>query len=95
LAADPVGTHVVVAAQCFGFVFEVHRLTSEGNLAVDFEPMRFMVRSQVAHQFSLRVVHSGLLFERGIDFQEPIIHGFAVRVENHFNGAKSFDQGKS
>ena len=90
---DPVGAHIVVTAQRFRFVLEVHRLTRQRNLAVDFEPVRLVIWSKVAHQFALGVVHARLLLERRIDFQKPIIHRFAVRVENHFNRAKPLDQG--
>ena len=61
------------------FVLKGDRLACEGNVPVDLEPVRFVIGSQVAHQFPLRVAQPGLLFKGRIDFQETVIDAEACR----------------
>ncbi len=38
---------IVVATECLRFILKVHRLTGQGNLAVDLEPVLLMLRSRL------------------------------------------------
>jgi len=70
----------------------MHGLARQGDVAVEFEPVRFVVRRKLAHQFALRIEQPGLLLKGRVDFQETVIHWFAVRIKYHFNRAEAFDQ---
>ena len=92
-AAHPVGADLVEAAQRLGFVFEAQRLAGQRDFSVDVEPVLFMVRREFAHALALRIAQAGLAFERGIDLEEAVVHGLAVVIEDHFDGAEPFDEG--
>jgi hypothetical protein len=89
--ADAVGGHIVPTAQGPGFIDESRRLAGQGHLAINLKPMGFMRRGQVAHQLAPGIMQAGLPFKRGIDFQEAIIHGVVLRVENHFDDAEALN----
>src|SRR5258705_11727896 len=40
---DPEGVNVIPASELFGFIFKAHRLARQGDPAVKFEPVYFVV----------------------------------------------------
>jgi hypothetical protein len=87
---EPKSIDIEPPVQRLGFIHEADRFAGQGNLAIGFIPMGFMVRSDFAHPFSHRTVHSGLMFERRVHFQKPVIDGLVVFIKQHFDDAKAF-----
>ena len=54
--------------------------------------MRFVAGHHLADAPARGVVQSRVLLERGVDLQEPVVHGGALRVEDHFDGAEPLVQ---
>ena len=83
--ADSEGIDVVPAVQGLRLVHKAGRLARHRNPAIRFEPMRFMIRSKLAHPSPFRSVQSGLLLKCRIDIQETVIGGPALVVKNHLD----------
>ena len=80
--AETKGVNVEPAVQLLGPVLKTNRL------AVDFKPVRFVERGQLAHSLAPRIAQSGLLLKRRIEVQEPIVRRLCLLVENHLDDAK-------
>jgi hypothetical protein len=49
-----------------------------------------MSRGKLAHPSPYGIVHPGLLFKCGIDFEESVVGRLALRVEDHLDDAEPF-----
>src|ERR1700722_3310468 len=86
---DSEGVNVIPAFELFGFIFKSHRLAREGDPAVNFEPMFFVLRRDFAHPSAGGIFDSRLPFKRRVDLQKTIIDRLLVLVKQNFNRAKT------
>src|ERR1700756_1018033 len=70
---NPEGVNVVPASELFGFIFKAHRLARQGDLAVNLEPMFFVLWRDFAHPSASGILDSRLPFKRRADLQKTII----------------------
>src|SRR5581483_845274 len=80
---------IVPAAQLFGLVFEALGIAGERNAAVALEPVRLVLRRNLAHPPAFCVLNSCLSFESRIDVEKAIVDGLLTVVEAYFHGAKT------
>ena len=66
--ADAKGIDIKPTVQLFRFVHKPNRFARPRDFAVNFKPIFFKIRGEFADPFSQRVVHTGLLLERRINF---------------------------
>src|SRR5690606_9902742 len=64
---------------------EAHRLAGRHYPRVDVEPVLLVFRHERAHALADRIDETGLLLERAIDLEKPIVDGTTRRVENHLD----------
>ena len=70
--------------------FEAYGFARQGYLAVNFKPMLFVQRRNLAHSSALGILNPRLFLKGGIDFQKAVINRLIVSVEQHFDCAKAF-----
>ena len=88
--ADAKGLHFEPAiAQGVRAAFKADRLAALGDPAVNIEPTLLMRRYEIADPASLGIDQPGMAFERGVDFQKPVILPDAVAVEFNLNDAET------
>ena len=88
--ADAIGTNLVVAVQGFGFVDELRRLAAKCDFPISIEPKLFMRWGKLTDPFPHGIVHPGLLFKCGVDFDESVVGRLAGGVEDHLDDAEAF-----
>ena len=57
-------------------------------MAVNLEPVLFVLRDELAHRFANRTSEPGLFLEGGINLKETVVHWHPCRIEDDFNDAK-------
>src|SRR2546426_10533268 len=72
---------VVPTVQFCRFLFKAYGLAGQGYPAVNFKPVLFMLRSNLAHSFASRILNACLFLKRWIDLQEAVIIRITVFVE--------------
>ena len=91
--ADPKRIDVVVTMELFGPVLETQGYAGQGDVAVDLEPMLFVLRRDLAHRSAYGVFDARLPLERRIDFEEAVIQRPLVFVRRDFDDAETFVYG--
>src|SRR6266478_201670 len=88
--SDAESINVIPTLQLCGLVFKTYGFTRQGYSAVNFKPVLFVLRSNLAHSPASSILDTCLFLKRRIDFQEAIINRIIVSVKQHFDGAKPF-----
>src|SRR5688572_1703544 len=86
--------HIEPAASKLGRLqYEARALAGEGHLPIDIEPVLLVSRSQLTHALALDGSQAGMTFQRGVGFEEAVIHGALPLVEHHLDDAEPFVDG--
>src|SRR6266581_4228512 len=82
--------NVIPTLQLCGLVFKADGFARQGYSAINFKPVLFVLRSNLAHSSASSILNPCLFLKRRIDFQEAVVNRIIVFVEQHFDGAKTF-----
>src|ERR1700730_11389022 len=88
--SNPKSIDVIPPLQMRGFLFKARRLTRQGDLPVNFEPVLLMLGSNLTHSFATWVFNSGLFLKRRVNFKIAIVNRLIAFVKYHFDSAKAF-----
>src|ERR1700686_1937539 len=88
--SDAESVNVLPTVQLYCQVFKPCGFARQGYLAVNFKPMLFVQRRNLAHSSAPGVLNPRLFLKGGIDFQKEVINRLIVSVEQHFDCAKAF-----
>src|SRR5206468_1844680 len=82
--SDAESISVIPTLQLCGLVFKAYGFARQRYSTINFKPVLFVLRSNLAHSPASSILDPCLFLKRRIDFQEAIINWLIGRVEQHF-----------